>query len=242
MPDADMDQVVRDLSGAAFGSAGERCMALPVVVPVGEGTAERLIDKLLPEIESLRLGISSDPDAHYGPVVTGEHKARVEGWIAKCEEGKILVDGRGFTLQGHEKGFCRADADRSCDARHGKLSERDLRPCAADRACGRFRSGARAAQQAPIWQWRGDLTRNGHAAREFAARVNVGMVGINVPIPVPVAYHTLADGNAAPLAIPISMAWKASSSGPKSRRSPPNGLTVRSTAAMPLLFQRWPDL
>ena len=83
MPDADLDQVVSDLTGAAFGSAGERCMALPVVVPVGEDTAQRLRDKLVPAIEALRVGVSTDPDAHYGPVVTQAHKEKVEGWIAK---------------------------------------------------------------------------------------------------------------------------------------------------------------
>lgn len=81
MPDADLDQVVNDLSGAAFGSAGERCMALPVVVPVGDDTAERLKEKLIPAIEALRVGVSNDPEAHYGPVVSAQHKERVEGWI-----------------------------------------------------------------------------------------------------------------------------------------------------------------
>ncbi|HET9511276.1 MAG TPA: aldehyde dehydrogenase family protein, partial [Sphingomonas sp.] len=82
MPDADLDQVVADLAGAAFGSAGERCMALPVVVPVGDKTADRLREKLIPAISALRVGVSTDPDAHYGPVVNAQHKARVEGWIA----------------------------------------------------------------------------------------------------------------------------------------------------------------
>src|SRR6185369_16334147 len=98
MPDADLDQVVNDLAGAAFGSAGERCMALPVVVPVGDDTAERLKAKLIPAIEALKVGVSTDPDAHYGPVVTAAHKAKVEGWIQKCvdEGGEMIVDGRGF--------------------------------------------------------------------------------------------------------------------------------------------------
>ncbi|MFM5953712.1 MAG: aldehyde dehydrogenase family protein, partial [Novosphingobium sp.] len=103
MPDADLDQVVNDLAGAAFGSAGERCMALPVVVPVGDDTAERLKAKLIPAIEALRVGVSTDAEAHYGPVVTAEHKAKVEGWIAKCvsEGAELVIDGRGFMLQGH---------------------------------------------------------------------------------------------------------------------------------------------
>ena len=81
MPDADLDQVVNDLAGAAFGSAGERCMALPVVVPVGDETADRLREKLIPAIEGLRVGVSTDPEAHYGPVVSKAHKERIEHYI-----------------------------------------------------------------------------------------------------------------------------------------------------------------
>ena len=107
MPDADLDQVVADLSGAAFGSAGERCMALPVVVPVGDRTADALREKLIPAIAGLRVGVSTDAEAHYGPVVNAAHKARVENWIQTgVDEGaELVVDGRGFSLQGHEEGF-----------------------------------------------------------------------------------------------------------------------------------------
>ena len=114
MPDADLDQVVNDLTGAAFGSAGERCMALPVVVPVGDDTAERLKAKLIPAIAALKVGISTDPEAHYGPVVTAQHKAKVEGWIQKCvdEGGELVIDGRGFKLQGHEEGYFIGPTDR----------------------------------------------------------------------------------------------------------------------------------
>ena len=106
MPDADLDQVVNDLSGAAFDSAGERCMALPVVVPVGEDTADKLREKLIPAINGLRIGVSNDPDAHYGPVVTPEHKARIEGWIdtAEKEGAEVVIDGRGFSLQATRTG------------------------------------------------------------------------------------------------------------------------------------------
>ena len=102
MPDADLDQVVNDLTGAAFGSAGERCMALPVVVPVGDKTANALREKLIPAIERLRVGVSTDPEAHYGPVVTAAHASKIEHYIQMCvdEGGELVVDGRGFTLQG----------------------------------------------------------------------------------------------------------------------------------------------
>src|ERR671912_2915244 len=107
MPDADLDQVVNDLAGAAFGSAGERRIALPVVVPVGEKTANELREKLIPAINALRVGVSTDADAHYGPVVNAAHKARIENYIQMCadEGGELVVDGRGFMLQGHENGY-----------------------------------------------------------------------------------------------------------------------------------------
>ncbi len=112
MPDADLDQVVEDLAGAAFGSAGERCMALPVVVPVGDRTADALREKLIPAIHALRVGVSTDTEAQYGPVVNAAHKARVEGWIQKgVDEGaELVVDGRGFTLQGTSRASSSAQA------------------------------------------------------------------------------------------------------------------------------------
>ncbi|RZM19898.1 MAG: CoA-acylating methylmalonate-semialdehyde dehydrogenase, partial [Sphingomonas sp.] len=107
LPDADMDQAVADIIGAAYGSAGERCMALPVVVPVGEETAERLRGKLIAAIADLRVGVPTDPDAHYGPVIGAAHKARVEAYIQMAidEGAELVVDGRGLTLQGYENGY-----------------------------------------------------------------------------------------------------------------------------------------
>src|SRR6478735_8138021 len=107
LPDADLDQVVNDLAGAAFGSAGERCMALPVVVPVGDKTAEALRAKLIPAIQALRVGVSTDSEAHYGPGIKAAHKAKIESYIQMCadEGGELVIDGRGFALQGHEQGF-----------------------------------------------------------------------------------------------------------------------------------------
>ena len=107
MPDADMDQVVKDLVGSAYGSAGERCMALPVAVPVGKDTADELVERMMAEIPKLRIGVSTDKDAHYGPVVSAAHKQKIESYIKMgVDEGAdLLADGRGFTLQGHEDGF-----------------------------------------------------------------------------------------------------------------------------------------
>nr|WP_298899000.1 CoA-acylating methylmalonate-semialdehyde dehydrogenase [uncultured Altererythrobacter sp.] len=193
MPDADLDQVVNDLAGAAFGSAGERCMALPVVVPVGEDTANRLREKLIPAINALRIGVSNDPDAHYGPVVTPEHKARVEGWIdtAEAEGAEIVVDGRGFTLQGHENGFFVGPTliDRVTPQMES-YQEEIFGPVLQIVRANDFEDAVRLPSEHQYGNGVAIFTRNGHAAREFASRVNVGMVGVNVPIPVPVSYHS----------------------------------------------------
>src|SRR5215210_5709964 len=193
MPDADLDQVVNDLAGAAFGSAGERCMALPVVVPVGDDTAAALREKLVPAMDKLRVGISTDPEAHYGPVVNEAHKQRVEKYIQLCEDegGELVVDGRGFTLQGHEKGFFVGPTlfdhvKPSFQSYQEEIFGPVLQIVRADS----FDEAVRLPSEHQYGNGVAIFTRNGHAAREFAARVNVGMVGINVPIPVPVAYHT----------------------------------------------------
>ncbi len=193
MPDADLDVVVNDLTGAAFGSAGERCMALPVVVPVGEETAERLLEKLVPAIHALKVGISTDPEAHYGPMVTQMQKDKVEGWIQTAidEGSKLIVDGRGFTLQGHEKGyfvgptlFDHVTTDMT------SYKEEIFGPVLQMVRAANFEEALELPSKHQYGNGVAIFTRNGHAAREFAARVNVGMVGINVPIPVPVAYHS----------------------------------------------------
>ena len=193
MPDADLDQAVDDIIGAAYGSAGERCMALPVVVPVGEKTAVQLRQKLVSAIAGLRVGISTDAQAQFGPVITAQHKARIEGYIklAVDEGSELVVDGRGFSLQGFEKGFF-------------------LGPTLLDRVTPEMRTyqeeifgpvlqivRAESAEEAVMLPSRHPLgngvaifTRDGETARNFVQRVEVGMVGVNVPIPVPVAYYS----------------------------------------------------
>jgi malonate-semialdehyde dehydrogenase (acetylating) / methylmalonate-semialdehyde dehydrogenase len=228
MPDADLDQVVNDLAGAAFGSAGERCMALPVVVPVGDKTADALREKLVPAIEGLRVGVSTDPDAHYGPVVNAAHKQRIENYIEMCidEGGELVVDGRGFSLQGHEQGFFIGPTFFD----HVKPSFKSYQ----DEIFGPVLQMVRAqnfeeAVNLPSRHQYGNgvaiFTRNGHAAREFAARVNVGMVGVNVPIPVPVAYHTFGG-------------WKRSGFGGINQHGPEG---VRFWTKLKTVTQRWPD-
>ena len=131
MPDADMDQTVDALIGAGYGSAGERCMAISVAVPVGQQTADRLVEALVPRVESLKVGPSTDPSADFGPLVTRQALDRVKGYVdLGVEEGaKLVVDGRNFTMQGYENGYymggCLFD---NVDARHAYLQGRDLRP------------------------------------------------------------------------------------------------------------------
>ena len=228
MPDADLDQVVNDLAGAAFGSAGERCMALPVVVPVGDKTADALRAKLIPAIEGLRVGVSTDPDAHYGPVVNAAHKQRIETYIQMCidEGGELVVDGRGFTLQGHEEGFFIGPTffDRvqpHFESYRDEIFGPVLQMVRADS----FEEAVRLPSEHQYGNGVAIFTRNGHAAREFAARVNVGMVGINVPIPVPVAYHTFGG-------------WKRSGFGDIDQHGPEG---VRFWTKSKKITQRWPD-
>ena len=227
LPDADFDQAVADIMGAAYGSAGERCMALPVVVTVGEKTAQTMREKMVEAISGLRVGVSSDPDAHYGPVVSAAHKAKIEGYIQMgVDEGaELVVDGRGFSLQGHEDGFF-------------------VGPTLFDRVKPEMKSyqdeifgpvlqmmRAETFEEALSWPSRhaygngvAIFTRNGDAAREFAERVEVGMVGINVPIPVPVAYHSFGG-------------WKRSGFGDLNQYGTDG---VRFYTRTKTVTQRWP--
>jgi malonate-semialdehyde dehydrogenase (acetylating)/methylmalonate-semialdehyde dehydrogenase len=193
LPDADLDQVVKDLSGAAFGSAGERCMALPVVVPVGKKTADELRERMLGEIESLRVGVSTDAAAHYGPVVTAAHRQKISDYIQLgVDEGaELVVDGRGFELQGYEKGFFIGPSlfDQVKPTMR-TYQEEIFGPVLQIVRAETFEEALALPSNHQYGNGVAIFTRNGRAAREFAARVNVGMVGINVPIPVPVAYHT----------------------------------------------------
>jgi malonate-semialdehyde dehydrogenase (acetylating)/methylmalonate-semialdehyde dehydrogenase len=193
LPDADLDQVVADLMGAAYGSAGERCMALPVVVPVGDATAEALRAKLLPAFAALQVGVSSNPDAHYGPVVSAAHKARIEGYIQLgVDEGaELVVDGRGLKVPGHEDGFFLAPTlFDHVTASMKTYQEEIFGPVLQIVRAHSFEEALQLPSQHQYGNGVTIFTRSGDAAREFADRVEVGMVGINVPIPVPVAYHS----------------------------------------------------
>lgn len=228
MPDADMDQAVKDILGAAFGSAGERCMALPVVVPVGTATAEDLRERLVSAIAKLKVGISSDPEAQFGPVVSAVHKQRIENWIQTgVDEGaELVVDGRGFALQGYEDGFFvgptlfdHVTTDMSA------YREEIFGPVLQIVRAETFEEALAMPTAHQYGNGVAIFTRNGHAAREFAQRVQVGMVGINVPIPVPVSYHSFGG-------------WKRSGFGDHDQYGMEG---VRFWTKVKKVTARWPD-
>ncbi len=228
MPDADMDQTVDALIGAGYGSAGERCMAISVAVPVGKATADALMAKLIPRVENLKIGPSTDPTADFGPLVTKAALERVKGYVETGirEGAKLAVDGRGFKMQGYENGFYMG----------GCLFD-EVRPEMSiykDEIFGPVLSVVRAkdyqeALRLPTEHQYGNgvaiFTRDGDAARDFAAKVDVGMVGINVPIPVPIAYYTFGG-------------WKRSGFGDLNQHGPDS---IRFYTRTKTVTARWPS-
>ena len=193
MPDADMNQAADALMGAGFGSAGERCMAISVAVPIGEATADALVEKLTPRIESLKIGPSTDEAAQMGPVITKMHQQKVKGYIDQgVKEGaELVVDGRDFSLQGYENGyfvggtlFDRVTSDMSI------YKEEIFGPVLSVLRAKDYDQAVNLINEHEYGNGTAIFTRDGDAAREFADDIEVGMVGINVPIPVPVAYHS----------------------------------------------------
>ncbi len=228
MPDADMDQAVDALIGAGYGSAGERCMAISVAVPVGDKTADALVERLIPRVEALKIGPSHDPDADFGPLVTRQALDRVRGYVdlGVKEGADLVVDGRDFVMQGYENGYFMG----------GCLFDRvtpDMQ-IYTDEIFGPVLSVARAhdfdeALKLPNDHEYGNgvaiFTRDGDAARDFTSRVNVGMVGINVPIPVPLAYYTFGG-------------WKASGFNDLNQHGPDS---IRFYTKTKTVTSRWPS-
>ena len=210
LPDADMDRVVDDLIGAGYGSAGERCMAISVAVPVGAETADRLVEKLVPRVEALKVGTSTDPDANYGPLVTADHMAKVKSYVdmGVREGAELLVDGRDFTLQGYENGHFMGGClfDRVTPEMKS-YQEEIFGPVLQVVRAKTPEDAIRLPSQHQYGNGVAIFTEDGNAARNFAAHVNVGMVGINVPIPVPLAYHTFGG-------------WKRSAFGDTNQHGP----------------------
>ena len=228
MPDADMDQAADALMGAAYGSAGERCMAISVAVPVGDETANRLVAALKPRVEALKIGPSTDDSAEMGPLVTKQAQEKVKSYIDQGVEAgaELVVDGRTFSLQGYEEGyfvggtlFDRVTPDMSIytDEIFGpvlSVVRRHTFDEAVDLIHGHQYGNGTAI-----------FTRDGDTARAFADRIEVGMVGINVPIPVPVAYHSFGG-------------WKRSLFGDHSIYGPEG---VHFYTRLKTVTQRWPS-
>ena len=194
MPDADLDQAADALIGAGYGAAGERCMAISVAVPVGEETADKLIEKLVPRIEKLKVGpYTSGNDVDYGPVVTAAAKQNILGLVQTgVDQGaELVVDGRDFALQGYEDGFFvgphlfdRVSPDMDI------YKKEIFGPVLCTVRAGSYEEALKLAMDHEYGNGTAIFTRDGDSARDFANRINVGMIGINVPIPVPLAYHT----------------------------------------------------
>ncbi len=228
MPDADMDQTVDALIGAGYGSAGERCMAISVAVPVGEKTADELVKRLIPRVEALKIGPSTDTSADYGPLVTAQALERVRGYVdLGIKEGATLaVDGRGFKMQGYENGYylggCLFD-NVTKDMRIYK--EEIFGPVLAVVRAKNYEEALALCNDHEYGNGVAIFTRDGDAARDFAARVQVGMIGVNVPIPVPIAYYTFGG-------------WKRSMFGDLNQHGPDS---IRFYTKTKTVTSRWPS-
>jgi malonate-semialdehyde dehydrogenase (acetylating)/methylmalonate-semialdehyde dehydrogenase len=193
MPDADMDRSIDALVGAGYGSAGERCMAISVAIPVGKATADELARRLVPRVESLKIGLSTDETADFGPLVTKAHLERVKNYVSLgVEDGaKLLVDGRNFKMQGYENGFfmggCLFD---EVTPQMRIYKEEIFGPVLVVLRAADYEDALALVNQHELGNGAAIFTRDGETARDFASRAQAGMIGINVPIPAPLAYYT----------------------------------------------------
>ena len=226
MPDADLAQATDALMGAGYGSAGERCMAVSVAVAVGD-IGNKLVEQLIPRVQSLRIGPANDPEADMGPLVTKQHLDKVRGYVdIGVEEGaKLCVDGRGLKLQGYENGFFIG----GCLFDHVKpemriYKEEIFGPVLSVVRSPDFDHAAKLVNEHEYGNGVAIFTRDGDAAREFATGVKIGMVGVNVPIPVPVAYHSFGG-------------WKRSLFGDQHMHGPEG---VRFYTKLKTITARWP--
>jgi len=199
MPDADMDQAVDALMGAAYGSAGERCMAISVAVPVGKKTADTLIAKLEPKIRALKVAPGTDKEAEMGPLVTKQHFDKVKSYIdtGVGEGAKLVVDGRGLKLQGYEGGYFMGGSLFDNVTTDMKIYKEEIfGPVLSVVRVEDYNTAAKMINDHEFGNGTAIFTRDGDAAREFAHQIQVGMVGINVPIPVPMAFHSFGGWKA----------------------------------------------
>ena len=229
MPDADMDQAADALVGAGYGAAGERCMAISVAVPVGDETADRMVAKLIPRIEALKVGpATGGNDVDYGPVITAAAKANilrlVEAGVAAG--AKLVVDGRGFKLQGYEDGFFVGPHLFDHVTPEMEIYRKEIfGPVLSVVRAQTYEAALKMAMDHEYGNGTAIYTRDGDTARDFANRVNVGMIGINVPIPVPLAYHTFGG-------------WKKSSFGDLNQHGPDS---FRFYTRTKTITARWPS-
>ncbi|MEU6821056.1 CoA-acylating methylmalonate-semialdehyde dehydrogenase [Streptomyces atriruber] len=228
MPDADLDQAVDALIGAGYGSAGERCMAISVAVPVGEETADALVTRLKERVAELRIGRSDDPEADFGPLVSRDALDRVRRYvdIGVNEGAELVVDGRDFTLPGHENGFfAGATLFDRVSPRMRIYREEIFGPVLCVARAADYEAALRLPSEHPYGNGVAIFTRDGDTARDFTRRVGAGMVGVNVPIPVPVAYHTFGG-------------WKRSGFGDLNQHGPD---AVRFYTRTKTVTSRWPS-
>ena len=227
MPDADMDQVVDALMGAGFGSAGERCMAISVAVPVGEKTADRLVEALRPKVEALKVGPAEDPDTEMGPVITAAAKAKISELIDSGVEAgaNLVVDGRDITLQGYENGYFLGGSLFDNVTTDMQIYQQEIfGPVLSVVRAPDYDAAVKMINDHEYGNGTAIFTRDGDAARSFADSIQVGMVGINVPIPVPVAYHSFGG-------------WKRSLFGDHSIYGPEG---VHFYTRLKTITSRWP--
>src|SRR3954447_13878913 len=192
MPDADLDQATDALMGAAYGAAGERCMAVSVAVAVG-GVGDKLTDKLVPRVRALKIGPGTDPEAEMGPLVTATHLQKVSSYVdlGVSEGAKLVVDGRGLKLQGCEDGyFIGGTVFDDVKPEMRIYQEEIFGPVLSVVRTPDFDSATKLVNDHEYGNGVAIFTRDGDAAREFTNRIQIGMVGVNVPIPVPMAFHS----------------------------------------------------
>ena len=228
MPDADMDQAVDALIGAGYGSAGERCMAVSVAVPVGKKTADTLVEKLTPRVEGLKIGPSTDQQADYGPMVTRELLNKVRGCIDQgVKEGaKLVVDGRNFKLQGYEKGnFIGGCLFDDVKPNMTIYKEEIFGPVLSVVRAKDYEEAVRLPSEHEYGNGVAIFTRDGDTARDFTNRVQVGMVGVNFAIPVPLSYYTFGG-------------WKRSGFGDLNQHGPD---AIRFYTKTKTVTARWPS-
>jgi malonate-semialdehyde dehydrogenase (acetylating)/methylmalonate-semialdehyde dehydrogenase len=192
MPDADLDHVADAVVGAAYGSAGERCMALSVAVVIGDNVADNLVKKIIPKVKALKIGNGNDAATEMGPLITQQHLAKVKSYVdAGVEEGaELIVDGRTFKLSGYEKGFFMGGCLFDKVTKHMRVYKEEIfGPVLVIVRVPDFDTALQLINEHEYGNGTSIFTRDGDAARTFASQVQAGMVGINIPIPVPAAFH-----------------------------------------------------